>query len=83
MGDVAAAVVDGAHMMAHLAVASEGTAVEEEHSTFVDFAVTAKLARHTSGADRVLKEMQQRLESSIAVCGKWEGMKVASSEWQP
>lgn len=70
-------------MKAHLGVALGGIAVGEEHSTFVGSAVTAKLARHTCGVDRVLKEMQRRLESSTEECGRWEGMKVASSEWPP
>lgn len=57
-----------------LGVASEDIATGDLHSTFGYFAVTAKPARRTFSAGRVRKEMQQMRESSIAACGRWEGM---------
>ena len=74
--DDAAAVVAGERTMEHLEVASEDTvAAEDRHSTSGGFVVIGRLARHTFSDDRVRKEMQQRLESSIAEYGmRWEGM---------
>jgi hypothetical protein len=80
---VAAVVVGAAHMKGLLEEALVGTAVVC-HNTSGYSAVIATLARHTSGVGHDLKEMQQRLESSIVECGKGPlaGM-VASFAQQP
>jgi hypothetical protein len=82
MGDVAA-VAGEARMMARLAVALEGIAAEEQHSTSVGFAAIEKSARHTCGADHVLKVKQQKLVSSTVEYDRSEGKKGASSVWLP
>ena len=79
--DVAAAVVDVAHMETdHLEEAwVEGTVGAAAHSTSADSAVIATLADRTSCAGRVRKERQQKLESSTEACGmKWGGKVVAT-----
>jgi (2Fe-2S) ferredoxin len=56
-----------------VAVASEGTAVEDQHSTFVDF-VAIEPEHHTCDVGRVQKERQSRQENSIVEYGRlWEG----------
>lgn len=53
MGDAAVAVdVVAARTQELLVVALAGIAPEVVHNTFVDFAATAKEARHTCGVDR-------------------------------
>jgi hypothetical protein len=69
MGGVAAAGGE-AHKTERLGVALGGTAAEGRHSTSVGFVAIARLVHHTSDVGHVLKEMQLRLESSIAECGK-------------
>lgn len=78
--DVAAAVVDVAHMETdHHEASVEGTVGAAAHSTSADSAVIATLADRTSCAGRVRKERQQKLESSTEACGmKWEGKVVAT-----
>jgi hypothetical protein len=56
-----------------VAVASEGTAVEDQHSTFVDF-VAIEPEHHTCDVGRAQKGRQSRQENSIAEYGRlWEG----------
>ena len=82
--DAVAAVVGAAGKeMDHLEEALAGIVVAARHSTSADSAVIARLVHHTYVADHVLAEMQQKLESSIAGCGRrWEGT-VASFERPP
>lgn len=73
--DVVGAVGDVAHMEMEplVAVASEGTAVEDQHSTFVDF-VAIEPEHHTCDVGRVQKERQSRQENSIVEYDRlWEG----------
>ena len=70
------------HMREHLEEALEDIVAGGLRNTFGDSVAAADLARHTCDVGRVLKEMQQKLESLIVEYGIWEGT-VATSVLPP